>query len=109
MDGGSGNDKLYGYWGNDTLIGGSGNDTLDGGDGADIFQFSFDDGQDIIKDFNASEGDKIHFKSDNNDSSNVAYSSNGNDTVITWKNLSITVEDFADHDQIDQYIQWIMI
>jgi Ca2+-binding RTX toxin-like protein len=35
INGGSGNDVLYGYWGNDTILGGDGNDRLDGGAGAD--------------------------------------------------------------------------
>lgn len=35
LNGGSGNDKLYGYWDNDSLSGGYGNDTLDGGQGYD--------------------------------------------------------------------------
>ncbi|MCG8709470.1 Ig-like domain-containing protein, partial [Brenneria sp. 4F2] len=58
--GGSGNDKLYGGSGDDTLIGGSGNDILTGGSGADLFKWqSGDVGHDVIKDFNASEGDRI--------------------------------------------------
>ncbi len=35
LDGGAGDDILYGYVGNDVLIGGDGNDELDGGDGSD--------------------------------------------------------------------------
>ncbi|CAH6635673.1 peroxidase family protein [Pseudocitrobacter vendiensis] len=38
INGGSGNDVLYGMGGNDTLNGGAGNDTLEGGDGADILK-----------------------------------------------------------------------
>ena len=36
IDGGAGNDSLYGYWGNDTLIGGTGNDRIYGGAGDDL-------------------------------------------------------------------------
>ncbi|WP_413603017.1 hypothetical protein [Curtobacterium sp. Curtsp57] len=36
LDGGAGNDVLYGYSGDDTMIGGAGNDQLNGGDGDDI-------------------------------------------------------------------------
>ncbi|KAA8995703.1 type I secretion C-terminal target domain-containing protein, partial [Affinibrenneria salicis] len=76
--GGEGDDKLYGGAGNDTLYGGTGNDILNGGDGddiliggpgdntltggagADTFKWQAGDvGHDVIKDFNASEGDKI--------------------------------------------------
>ena len=35
LNGGAGNDTLFGRDGDDTLLGGGGNDTLDGGDGAD--------------------------------------------------------------------------
>nr|WP_281354575.1 type I secretion C-terminal target domain-containing protein [Pseudomonas akapageensis] len=53
-------DTLYGGNGNDTLIGGRGNDTLYGGSGADTFTWlKADTGKDVIKDFKASEGDKI--------------------------------------------------
>ncbi|MEE3663101.1 tandem-95 repeat protein [Brenneria sp. g21c3] len=56
--GGSGNDKLYG--GDDILIGGPGNDILTGGSGADLFKWQAGDvGHDVIKDFNAGEGDRI--------------------------------------------------
>ncbi|KFX02651.1 hemagglutinin, partial [Pectobacterium betavasculorum] len=58
--GGEGNDLLYGGAGDDTLIGGSGGDTLIGGAGADTFRWQAGDiGNDVIKDFNAKEGDRI--------------------------------------------------
>nr|WP_304623208.1 immunoglobulin-like domain-containing protein [Pantoea sp. Ap-967] len=58
--GGEGNDLLYGGAGNDTLIGGKGNDTLTGGAGADIFVWKAGDiGNDVIKDFKLSEGDRL--------------------------------------------------
>ncbi|MBQ4782027.1 Ig-like domain-containing protein, partial [Pectobacterium versatile] len=58
--GGAGNDLLYGGSGDDILIGGAGGDTLIGGAGADIFKWQAGDiGNDVIKDFNAKEGDRI--------------------------------------------------
>ena len=36
IEGGAGNDSLYGYWGNDTILGGDGNDRIDGGAGDDL-------------------------------------------------------------------------
>ncbi|MFJ2492708.1 LapA family giant adhesin [Pseudomonas iridis] len=63
LDGGKGNDILLGGTGNDTLIGGQGNDILIGGSGADTFVWKAGDtGSDVIKDFKASEGDRIDLR-----------------------------------------------
>ncbi|MDI2593056.1 LapA family giant adhesin [Pseudomonas sp. 681] len=63
LDGGKGNDILLGGTGNDTLIGGPGNDILIGGAGADTFVWKAGDtGNDVIKDFNANEGDRIDLR-----------------------------------------------
>ncbi|WP_285373213.1 LapA family giant adhesin [Pseudomonas sp. lyk4-TYG-107] len=63
LDGGKGNDILLGGTGNDTLIGGQGNDILIGGSGADTFVWKAGDtGNDVIKDFNANEGDRIDLR-----------------------------------------------
>ena len=63
LQGGAGNDKLDGGAGNDILIGGSGDDILIGGTGADTFVWKAGDiGKDVIKDFNASEGDRIDLR-----------------------------------------------
>jgi hypothetical protein len=61
--GGTGKDTLLGGEGNDLLIGGAGNDILTGGSGADTFMWKAGDyGNDVIKDFNAGEGDRIDLK-----------------------------------------------
>jgi hypothetical protein len=52
-----GDDALYGGVGDDTLNGNQGNDTLEGGQGADRFVLSRD--FDVIRDFNAEDGDRI--------------------------------------------------
>jgi len=57
--GGGGNDTLSGGSGNDTLVGGFGDDSLVGGSGADLFVFSNVGGNDILRDFNAGQGDLI--------------------------------------------------
>ncbi|WP_367373667.1 retention module-containing protein [Pseudomonas lini] len=63
LDGGKGNDILLGGSGNDSLIGGKGNDLLIGGSGADTFIWKAGDtGNDVIKDFKASEGDRIDLR-----------------------------------------------
>uniref|UniRef100_UPI001CBD3625 beta strand repeat-containing protein n=1 Tax=Pseudomonas sp. GL-B-19 TaxID=2832393 RepID=UPI001CBD3625 len=61
--GGAGTDTLDGGAGNDTLLGGTGNDTLIGGLGGDTFVWKAGDtGTDVIKDFNANEGDRIDLR-----------------------------------------------
>ncbi|WP_272888555.1 cadherin-like domain-containing protein, partial [Stutzerimonas stutzeri] len=63
LDGGTGNDLLVGGAGDDILIGGLGNDQLNGGGGADTFVWKAGDmGNDVIKDFNTSEGDRIDLR-----------------------------------------------
>ena len=59
--GGEGNDVLRGDDGNDLLVGGAGRDVMLGGDGADTFVFDLADNasMDVIRDFNAEEGDRI--------------------------------------------------
>ncbi len=62
--GGADDDSIDGGDGNDTINGGTGRDDLTGGKGADIFKYYLANestvaGFDRIRDFNASEGDKI--------------------------------------------------
>ena len=59
LRGGSSDDVLRGGRGDDRLSGGSGDDRLHGGSGADVFLFAKNSGRDRIKDFDASEGDRI--------------------------------------------------
>ena len=61
LDGGAGNDTLYGEGGNDILFIGDGLDNAHGGEGADVFAISMlDDFVDRIHDFNAAQGDSIN-------------------------------------------------
>lgn len=61
LDGGAGNDILYGEGGDDILIIGDGFDQAYGGAGADVFALTMIDGSvDKIHDFNAAEGDSIN-------------------------------------------------
>lgn len=57
----AGNDVLRGDHGHDVLVGGAGRDVMLGGAGADIFVFDLADASamDVIRDFNAEEGDRI--------------------------------------------------
>jgi Ca2+-binding RTX toxin-like protein len=60
LDGGRGADRLDGGAGNDKIEGGKGDDVLTGGPGADIFEFERGDGRDVITDFSAADGDRLH-------------------------------------------------
>ncbi len=111
-DGGSnymGNNRLYGGAGNDVLIGGPAfdaidtlagggdNDTMSGGGGADVFTYSLGDGNDIITDFNAAEGDKVDLTGVTFDhlgaTTNIAVLSDGH-TITASNAYSWTAGDF---------------
>lgn len=57
----SGKDKMNGRGGDDELYAGGGKDVMTGGSGADEFNFTDASHKNIIKDFDASEGDLIAF------------------------------------------------
>jgi VCBS repeat-containing protein len=60
LAGSAGDDYIDGGTGNDLLIGGAGDDILIGGTGADTFVWKAGDtGNDVVKDFSASQGDRI--------------------------------------------------
>ena len=74
VNGGGGNDKLYGSnganilnggSGNDLLYGGKGKDKLKGGKGKDIFKLAKGSGYDLIEDFKDNQ-DKIFIGSSKN-------------------------------------------
>jgi Ca2+-binding RTX toxin-like protein len=60
INGGAGNDLIFGQEGDDVITGGAGNDTLYGGSGADTFAYNaLTDGTDTILDFDVTEGDVL--------------------------------------------------
>jgi Ca2+-binding RTX toxin-like protein len=87
ISGESGNDILFGGQNQDSLIGGDGDDMLfgnrdsdilTGGSGSDTFAFGgTDQGDDVITDFSAAEGDRLFF------STAYSASSSGSDLLIT--------------------------
>lgn len=115
IQGGAGNDIIWGSNGNefinagdgnDVIFGGAGNNILTGGLGADEFQFSITSLQDKIKDFNASEGDTLSFFNSNDGQFklesaefsvgelSLSYGSKENDLlVIEFDNAGLTSED----------------
>jgi serralysin len=79
LRGGQGDDSIAGGSGNEQIWGDLGNDTLRGGAGADTFHLRVGDGQDVVVDFNAAEGDRVQLDP------GVTYTETqvGSDTVIT--------------------------
>ena len=93
LDGGAGDDTLWGYKGDDILIGGVGNDNLYGGEGNDTYVFAKGHGKDLISD-EAGEADTIQFLDVNFDE--VKFRKNGNTLFIYGYNTgdSIEIRDF---------------
>lgn len=83
--GGQGDDLLFGNRDDDDLFGNLGNDTLYGGSGADYFYAGDGQGDDVVADFNAAEGDRIVLASD------YSLSGSGGSTVLTMSGASVTL------------------
>ncbi|HYH37190.1 MAG TPA: hypothetical protein VD860_03125 [Azospirillum sp.] len=101
--GGRDDDWLFGDLGDDMLFGDGGNDTLAGGAGADLFVFgqrfgvADGDGHDVIADFNAADGDRIHLRS------GLAYTlatSGAGDAVIVFSNDDTVTLSGVQNDQV---------
>ena len=97
IEGGTGNDVIWaskgkdtlkGEQGNDILFGGAGDDILTGGSGSDTFEFFNQSGNDIIKDYNKADGDKLAFYIQSGDNQNVSFSGE----TITWGSIQIQLE-----------------
>ena len=100
--GGAGNDRLFGRQGDDTLLGGlgddrlnggRGNDTLVGGLGTDRFIFTGVAGNDQILDF-ASRTDKIDLSAYGITAANVTSSAAGTNTVLAIDSNRDGIADF---------------
>jgi len=106
VDGGSGNDTLWGSDANETLKGGVGDDVLFGGAGtnvltggadADEFQFTGSSTNDTVKDFSLSDGDTLRFFNKGGaqfDRSSVSLNNAGDELSISdgAEVLTITLE-----------------
>lgn len=129
LDGGDGNDIIWGSDANETIFGGNGNDTLfsgtgedrmTGGSGADVFEFTRTSTSAVITDFNPDEGDTLRFYNRGGaqfDSSSVHLTSTGFgisffDTVSHVRyGLEIVLTDGVTpfHVQVDELISSISI
>lgn len=100
INGGTGNDVIWGSDatetliggdGNDILFGGSGNDTLTGGSGADTFEFTVTAGSDTITDYSKSDGDILKiYRRDQYEGDQEATISAG---VVTFGSVTIDLGD----------------
>ncbi|GHA85564.1 calcium-binding protein [Modicisalibacter luteus] len=115
IDGGEGNDSLYGYKGSDKidggagrdyLVGGDGNDKLDGSEGKDylygskgddmliggedsdtfrFYSWAGENGNDIIKDFTLGEDDLLLY------GASFELTQKGNNTIVNYDNGQVTL------------------
>lgn len=87
LTGDAGTNLLNGLSGDDTLTGGAGRDVLVGGSGADVFVFNSGDAgttnmsRDLIRDFDASEGDVIDLRGVGNHFSTSGFTGSGGEVI----------------------------
>ncbi len=91
----AGSDRIFGGGGNDTIVGGAGNDILVGDGGADRFVFARGAGQDHIRGFTVGS-DKIAIESGAANFAALAITQLGNDTVIRFGTVKITLDGIDD-------------
>lgn len=95
----AGNDKIIGGAGNDILVGGLGNDILSGGTDADTFIWNKADipdsgaAEDIVVDFDSSDGDVIQLADLLSDSSHTLDAFAVPDAVGTGQHLQLSIKD----------------
>ena len=117
INGGAGNDVIWGSDatetliggdGNDIIFGGSGNDTLTGGAGADTFEFTRSAGSDTITDYSKSDGDKIKIYVESKEyfENTSTVVSNG---TVTFGDISIDLVDNSINSTEDLIINYILI
>jgi Ca2+-binding RTX toxin-like protein len=106
--GNAGDDQLFGGAGDDRLVSREGNDSLTGGEGNDIFRLTFDNGQNVITDFDAA-ADTLQLAELNDeeflDILTIDNDSGGKDVLITSSanaDWSLTIENLEalDEDEI---------
>ena len=114
LNGGAGNDIIWssagtdilnGGDGDDILFGGNGIDELIGGNGADTFEFCNQSANDIIKDYNKTDGDKLAFFIQSGDNQSVSFSGD----TITWGSLSIQLEGLTLYSTNDFLVEYNIV
>ena len=104
LDGGTGNDLIFGNKGEDTLIGGAGNDTLEGGGNSDTYVFSQGDGEDEIHDNGWYDTDRLEIRGYTPDDVILDFGpESADDLLITFAGSSdrIVVRNTLDGDKWD--------
>lgn len=94
--GSSGNDYLVGEAGDDFFYGGEGDDTFFGGLGSDRFLLNFDQGADIITDFNINQDFFVLPDGLNNNEQSLTIETVGNNiSIFSNKQLLVTLENLS--------------
>jgi Ca2+-binding RTX toxin-like protein len=88
INGGAGNDVIFGSHGNDNVVGGSGNDVAALGDGNDLFTWNPGDGSDTID--GQAGSDTLVFNG-SNANENISISANGGQVTLLRDVASITM------------------
>lgn len=86
------NNHLDGRDGNDVLVMKKGNDWAVGGDGADLFKFRAAFGDDVVKDFDLAEGDRLDIKGVST-AADLTVTIDGNGTLLEIGMHSVFLED----------------
>ncbi|MEM8616482.1 MAG: hypothetical protein AAGF20_06055 [Pseudomonadota bacterium] len=101
LEGGRGSDSLNGGFGDDRLEGGIGADTYTGGNGADLFEFTGLGGNDVVTDFNKTDGDRLFFNAADGVTSFSdlsLHTIDGTDTLITYAGGTVLLENIISTD-----------
>ena len=112
LNGGDGDDEIYGGEDKDTINGGEGDDWLDGGTGDDTFVFEPGNGNDVIMDFETgATGDKIILKGFKNadgldltSTSGITVGSDGVIDLTAYGGGMISLEDYTSGDVTIEYM-----
>jgi Ca2+-binding RTX toxin-like protein len=95
LDGGKGDDVLYGFWGVDVLLGGPGNDYIDDCDGEEDDPDGGDPGTDVMR--GGPGNDSIHSVAGRN----LVYGDEGDDRIHDYTHVRTVISGGPGNDTID--------